>query len=49
MFIKAVEDADTSLMVAYLVFVGLIFVVVNTVVDVIYGYVNPMIRTGGGK
>ncbi len=49
MFIKSVEDADTSLMVAYLVFVGLIFVVVNTLVDIIYGLVNPLIRTGGRR
>ena len=47
MFIESVERADTSLMVAYLVFVGLIFVVVNTVVDLIYGLVNPMVRVAG--
>lgn len=49
MFIESVERADTSLMVAYLVFVGLIFVVVNTVVDLIYGFVNPTIRVAGRK
>jgi len=49
MFIEAVERADTSLMVAYLVFVGFIFVTVNTVVDVIYGLVNPMVRITGRK
>jgi len=49
MFIESVERADTSLMVAYLVFVGLIFVVVNTVVDLIYGLVNPMVRVAGRK
>jgi peptide/nickel transport system permease protein len=47
MFIESVERADTSLMVAYLVFVGLIFVAVNTVVDLIYGLVNPMVRVAG--
>jgi peptide/nickel transport system permease protein len=47
MFIESVERADTSLMVAYLVFVGLIFVAVNTVVDLIYGLVNPMVRIAG--
>ncbi len=47
MFIESVERADTSLMVAYLVFVGFIFVVVNTLVDVVYGLVNPTVRIGG--
>lgn len=49
MFIEAVNRADTSLMVAYLVFVGALFVAVNTVVDLIYGLVNPMIRIAGRK
>lgn len=49
MFIESVERADTSLMVAYLVFVGLIFVVVNTVVDLVYGLVNPTVRVTGRK
>jgi hypothetical protein len=34
------------LLVAYLV-VGAIFVVVNTVVDIIYGFINPTIRIAG--
>jgi len=34
MFLEAVERSDTSLLVAYLVVVGVIFVVVNTVVDI---------------
>lgn len=49
MFIESVERADTSLMVAYLVFVGFIFVLVNTMVDIIYGLVNPMVRVTGRK
>ncbi len=49
MFIEAVERADSSLMVAYLVFVGFVFVTVNTVVDLIYGMVNPMVRVAGRK
>ncbi len=47
MFLEAVERSDTSLLVAYLVFVGALFVVVNTVVDVIYGLVNPTVRIAG--
>lgn len=48
-FLQAVERADTSLLVAYLVVVGLIFVSVNTVVDLVYGLVNPMVRVAGRK
>ena len=49
MFLEAVERSDTSLLVAYLVVVGVIFVVVNTIVDIIYGIVNPMVRIAGTK
>ena len=49
MFLEAVERSDTSLLVAYLVVVGVIFVVVNTIVDIVYGFVNPTIRIAGRK
>ncbi len=49
MFLEAVERADTALIVAYLVIVGVMFVVINTLVDVIYGFVNPMVRITGSK
>lgn len=49
MFLEAVERSDTALLVAYLVVVGVIFVVVNTVVDIIYGTINPMVRIAGTK
>lgn len=49
MFIESVERSDTSLMVAYLVFVGFVFVLVNTAVDIVYGLVNPMVRVAGRK
>ncbi len=47
MFIESVTRADTALMVSYIVVVGFIFVVVNTVVDLIYGLVNPTVRVAG--
>ena len=47
MFLEAVERSDTSLLVAYLVVVGVLFVVINTVVDIVYGFVNPTIRVSG--
>ncbi len=49
MFLEAVERSDTTLLVAYLVVIGAIFVVVNTIVDIIYGFVNPMVRIAGTK
>ncbi len=48
-FLEAVERGDTALLVAYLVFVGAVFVLVNTVVDIIYGLVNPTVRIAGRK
>lgn len=47
MFMEAVERSDAPLLVAYLMFVGVVMVVVNTVVDLIYGLVNPTIRIAG--
>jgi len=49
MFLEAVERSDTSLLVAYMITVGALFVVVNTLVDIIYGLVNPMVRITGRK
>ncbi len=49
MFISAVNRADTAMLVAYLLFCGVIFVGVNTIVDIIYGFVNPMVRIAGKK
>ncbi len=49
MFLEAVERSDTSLLVAYLVVVGVMFVVINTVVDICYGFINPMVRITGAQ
>ena len=49
MFLEAVERSDTTLLVAYLVVVGAIFVAVNLIVDIIYGFVYPMVRIAGTK
>jgi peptide/nickel transport system permease protein len=49
MFLEAVERSDSSLLVAYLVVVGVIFVLVNTLVDIIYGLVNPLVRVASRK
>jgi peptide/nickel transport system permease protein len=45
LFIQAVSFADIPVMAAYLLFVGLLFVVINMLVDVIYAAVDPRLRT----
>lgn len=49
LFLEAVNRVDTPLIVAYLIVVGAIFVITNTVVDLIYGLVNPTVKLFGGK
>lgn len=44
MFLEAVNRVDTPLIVAYLIIVGFIFVVTNTLVDLLYGLVNPTVK-----
>ena len=46
MFIQAVEFVDVPIMAAYLVFVALLFVLINLVVDILYFVVDPRIRLG---
>jgi peptide/nickel transport system permease protein len=49
MFLEAITRSDIPLIVAYLMVVGLIFVVTNTLVDLIYGLVNPTVKLTGKK
>lgn len=44
LFLEAVNRVDTPLIVAYLIIVGAIFVITNTLVDLIYGLVNPTVN-----
>ena len=44
LFLEAVNRVDTPLIVAYLIVVGGIFVVVNTLVDLLYGLINPTVK-----
>jgi peptide/nickel transport system permease protein/oligopeptide transport system permease protein len=46
LFVKSVEVVDIPVMAAYLMFVGLVFVVVNLIVDVLYFLVDPRLRGG---
>ena len=45
LFIQAVSFVDIPVMAAYLLFVGLLFVLINTVVDILYAVVDPRLRT----
>ncbi|MCB1829029.1 MAG: ABC transporter permease, partial [Gammaproteobacteria bacterium] len=49
LFLEAVNRVDTPLIVAYLIVVGLIFVLTNTLVDLIYGLVNPSVQLARGR
>ncbi|MFT6915059.1 MAG: peptide/nickel transport system permease protein [Motiliproteus sp.] len=49
LFLEAVHRVDTPLIVAYLIVVGLIFVITNTLVDLIYGLVNPTVKLAEGN
>jgi peptide/nickel transport system permease protein len=46
LFVKSVEVVDIPVMGAYLMFVGLIFVVVNLVVDMLYFLIDPRLSAG---
>jgi peptide/nickel transport system permease protein len=46
MFIQAVTFADIPIMAAYLMLVGLFFVLINLVVDLLYYVVDPRLRIG---
>jgi len=47
MFLEAVNRSDIPLIVAYIMFVGFLFVVVNTLVDLLYGVINPTVNLFG--
>jgi peptide/nickel transport system permease protein len=52
LIIQAIQFADVPVMAAYLCLIGLIFVVINLIVDMLYYLVDPRMRvsqgTGGG-
>ncbi|KKC97982.1 MULTISPECIES: ABC transporter permease [Photobacterium] len=47
LFLEAINRVDTPLITAYVIFVGLIFVVTNTLVDLLYGLINPTVNLTG--
>src|ERR671912_2268646 len=49
LFIQSVQNVDIPIMAAYLVLVGLIFVTINLVVDILYTVVDPRLRSSLGQ
>ncbi len=49
MFLEAVNRADIPLLTTYIVFVGFVFVLTNTVVDLLYGLLDPRVNLVGEK
>lgn len=49
LFIQAVSFGDVPVMAAYLVIVSLIFVVINTSVDLLYAVLDPRLRVDGAR
>lgn len=48
LFIQSVQFSDIPVMAAYLLLIGLFFVLVNLVVDLLYFAVDPRLRSQGG-
>jgi peptide/nickel transport system permease protein/oligopeptide transport system permease protein len=44
LFINSVQAVDVPVMAAYLVFISLLFVSINLVVDILYFAVDPRLR-----
>ncbi|MGB1360773.1 MAG: ABC transporter permease [Alphaproteobacteria bacterium] len=49
MFLEAVKRSDIPLITTYLMVVGLIFVITNTLVDLLYGIINPTVSLTKNK
>lgn len=47
LFLEAINRVDTPLITAYVIFVGLLFVITNTIVDLLYGIINPTVNLTG--
>ncbi len=48
LFIQSVQFSDIPVMAAYLLLIGLLFVLINLVVDLLYFVVDPRLRSQGG-
>lgn len=48
LFITSVQVVDVPVMAAYLMFIALVFVLINLIVDILYYVVDPRLRVDGG-
>ena len=48
LFIQSVQFSEIPVMAAYLLLIGLLFVTINLVVDLLYFFVDPRLRSQGG-
>lgn len=44
LFLKAVQNVDIPIMAAYLMLIGVLFVMINLIVDLLYAFVDPRLR-----
>ncbi len=44
LFLEAITRVDSPVITAYVILVGLVFVVTNTLVDLLYGLINPTVK-----
>lgn len=49
LFLQSVQAVDIPVMAAYLVAIGMLFVMINLIVDILYFVVDPRLRSQGGK
>ena len=47
LFIQAVQFVDIPIMSAYLFFIAFVFVMINFIVDILYYFIDPIIRVKG--
>ncbi|TXR54433.1 ABC transporter permease [Reinekea thalattae] len=47
LFINAIQFVDIPVMAAYLMLISVMFVAINLIVDLLYVFIDPRLRTGG--
>ena len=45
LFLQSIQNVDIPIMAAYLLFIALLFVIINLIVDILYVSVDPRLRT----
>ena len=44
LFLQSIQNVDIPIMAAYLLFIALMFVIINLVVDILYVSIDPRLR-----